>query len=355
MLTLLSSSIPHVFLRFKTRPKINWKSDDYYERLGIPKSSTQSEIKKKYYEIVKSYHPDLLKTKEEKEEGQKILEAVNAAYDVLKDENSRRRYDQEKSSPKFGFGNFDFRKYSHPQRILRENVTVDFMESVFGCIKTIKLQTTETCNRCNGYGTKDGKEPTICEHCGGSGLITNGFFPMPCHFCGGKGFFIKNPCNKCGGTGQTPKPSKITLNIPPGINNGSVINYSTPNGHLIVRFNVIDSSIFNRDGNDLHVTVPISMQTAAIGGIVKIPTLKGILEKKVRPGTQPFDVEKLEGGGVNGIGSLFIHYKVIIPRYLSNNDKRLLKQMGDKYMKNTNDMFNENLKAFENALKKHKK
>ncbi|KAH0784965.1 Chaperone protein DnaJ 1 [Histomonas meleagridis] len=351
-LTSIGAATNFFFSRLFAKPKINWKADDYYERLGLKKTATHDEIKKRYYEIAKAYHPDVLHTPKEKEEGEKIMSAVNSAYDVLKDEKTRSEYDHRSSSSSFPFVRTT---REHSPMVFRKAVTLNFMESVFGCSREITLPTTEPCSKCNGQGTSDGKPPILCQYCHGSGIVAEGFFPFPCPACSGKGYTIEKPCHNCKGTGQTPKPTKIKINVPPGVENGSIINFSTPNGQLIVACNVKDDSIFERNGNDLHITVPISMKTAALGGIVQIPTLKGIVNKKVRPGTQPLDVEKMNGAGIGGRGSLYIHYKVIIPRSLSFKEKKAIKSLSDKSMKSTNDMYTSTLNQFENNLKKYRK
>lgn len=345
------SALVRAFARAK--PKVNWEADNFYERLGVKQTASADEIKKRYHEIVRAYHPDACKGDEEKANGEKIMAAVNAAYDTLKDEKKRREYDSVQAG---GFGGF--RGFNRPQQrapqVFREAVNLTFTESVFGCARILNLATTEPCKTCGGNGTADGKPPPVCVHCGGAGFIAQGFFPMPCPACGGAGFTIDRPCRACRGTAEIPKPTQLTVNIPPGVDNGSVINFATPFGHVIVMCRVREDPLFLREGDDLHVTVPISMKTAALGGTAKIPTLNGIVEKRVRPGTQPYDVERMTGAGIGGRGSLFIHYKVLIPRSTSRADRKAIEKLDDKYMKSTLDMWNSNLKAFEARVPKRK-
>jgi molecular chaperone DnaJ len=118
---------------------------------------------------------------------------------------------------------------------------------------------------------------------------------------------------------------------------------------------VDNDPLLKRDGDDLHVTIPISIKTAVFGGVVKVPTLKGVVEKRVRPGTQPEDVERMVGGGIGGRGSLFVHYKVIVPRSLSRKEKKTFQQLEEAYMKQMNESWGSNLTQFETRMGKAKK
>lgn len=315
-----------------------------YERLGISKTATNDEIKSKYHELVKAYHPDRLK-EEEKEEGQKIISAVNEAYDILKDEKKRQEYDASQFT-----GSIPFVR-QRPTRVYRHGINLSFIESVFGVSRTLDLMVDQQCHKCHGNCTADGKPPLTCQMCGGVGFIQNGFFPMPCPHCGGRGFTVENPCPECHGEGLTSKQTQITVSIPPGVDHGSVVNFDTAYGRVSVVCMVQSDPLFKRDGDDLHVTVPISVKTAMLGGRVRIPTLRGVLEKKVLPGTQPYDVERLDGYGVSRRGALFIHYKVFVPRSLSRREKESLAGLTEKHMIPTNDMWNSNLTSFEQRLK----
>jgi molecular chaperone DnaJ len=352
-----SASRPQPFLRFfaTTKPKINWQSENLYERLGLKQTATTDEIKNAHRELVRAYHPDALKTPTEKEEGNKILAAVNSAYDTLRDDDQRRQYDQRLS----GHSPFTFEGRSsrpaHTQLMYKEILRISFAESVRGVRRTVTVPTTEPCDQCHGNRTNDGKPPIVCQYCGGTGYIAQGFFPLPCPGCGGAGFRVTNPCRKCRGSGQQPKPSTITVDIPPGLPDGAMLTVTAPFGNLIVALNIDDDPLLKRDGDDLHVTIPISIKTAVFGGVAKVPTLKGIVEKKVRPGTQPEDVERMVGGGIGGRGSLFVHFKVIIPRSLSKKEKTTLQQFDDVYMKGTDDLWGSSLRAFEARMGSKKK
>ncbi|OHT07432.1 Chaperone protein DnaJ [Tritrichomonas foetus] len=363
------------FTRAFAKVKVNWQAENFYDRLGVKKDATQDEIKKKYHEIAKSYHPDVLRDPEEKKEGEKIMSAVNAAYDILKDEKSRNQYDQQAAaSPfpsgygnNFNFNNFNFNNmnfnnmnfhgpgFNQAKQVFREMVHLTFEESIFGCSRIVNLDTTTACQKCNGNGTHDGKPPSICQHCGGQGVVLSGFFMAPCGICQGRGYTITKHCRQCQGSGRVPHPTKLSLKIPAGVENGSVLNFSSPEGSVLVICKVKEDPLLRRDGEDIHVTVPISVKTAILGGVVEIPTLKGVMKKKVLPGTQPNNVERMEGAGVTQRGSLFIHYKLILPKSLSRKDKKMFEGLDDKYMRAAEDMWNSNLNAFQERMKPFQK
>jgi DnaJ-class molecular chaperone len=335
-------------IRFLKKPKVNWQSPDMYERLGVKSDATIEEIKKKYHELVRAYHPDMIKDPKEKEEGQKIIASVNEAYEQLKDEGKRQEYDASRFT-----GNKSYYQtvFQQQQKIHRARVNLTFFESMFGANKEIVLEIDEMCPKCHGQCTDDNSQPEQCQVCQGNGVFLQGFMPIPCPQCGGRGVHIKNPCKSCGGQGTIPKPKNITIQTPKGIENGSVINFQSQFGIVMALFFVEEDPLLKRDGNDLHVTVPISVKTAMLGGKVLVPTLNGAVEKRVLPGTQPYDVERMTMS--NG-ATLYIHYKVIIPRSLSSDDKSKVKNMNEKYMNSTNDNWKSYIKAFEDRLKKGK-
>jgi molecular chaperone DnaJ len=328
---------------------VNWQSENLYERLGVNRTATADEIKQAHRELARAYHPDALTDPKDKELGEKILSAENSAYDVLKDDQQRAQYDQQLAGPSI----LQFRRSSRAPQFFRQALRLSFGDAIFGGRKTLTIPTTTTCRKCQGHGTHDGKPPAACRLCMGRGLIAEGFFPLPCPACGGAGYMVTNPCRQCGGSGQVANPSTITVNIPGGIDDGAVVDVKTGFGVVVLVIKVDDDPLMHRDGSDLHVTIPISMKTAALGGVVKVPTLKGVIDKKVRPGTQPEDVEKMVGAGVNGRGDLFIHYKVIIPRSLSSKERGVLQKMDDKYMRSTDDLWKASLDAFQSRITPH--
>lgn len=339
-----TSLFANTFARFLKKPKVNWQSPDMYERLGLKSDASIDDIKKKYHELVRAYHPDMITDPKEKEEGQKILASINEAYEQLKDEGKRQEYDASRFT---GSNPLHQSVFQQQQRIHRARVNLSFVESMFGANKEVILEFDEMCPKCHGHCTDDNSQPTQCPLCHGNGVFLSGFMPVPCPQCGGRGAIIKNPCKVCGGSGTVPKPKKVTLQVPKGVDNGSVLNFQTQFGIVMAMCFVEEDPLLKRDGSDLHVTVPISVKTAILGGKVLVPTLNGIVEKRVLPGTQPYDVERMS---MKNGATLYIHYKVIIPRSLSRADKNKVKDMTEKYMKSTNDNWKSHVEAFEKRL-----
>ena len=344
---MLSSKHSHSFFcGFFSKLNVNWKSLDLYERLGVPKSATEAEIKRRYHEIAKSYHPDVLTREEEKIEGQKIMSAVNEAYNVLKDTRRRQKYDNEKVShdrPHLR----QQKKARRRKKIFKEIVHLTFEESVFGCTRLVTLDTTRDCLNCQGLGVLDTSGASVCPNCQGEGYIMDSFNQIiVCETCLGLGVIQGLACKQCKGTGEVPNPNKVAFDIPPGVENGTVINFSTTHGTVQITCIVQGNNLFTRNGNDLHITVPISYKLAILGGNVRIPTLDGIINQRILPGTQPNNVERMPGGGIKPNGDLYIHYKIIIPRSLSRKDKKIVNNIDEEYMKTINDKWDSHLNAF---------
>lgn len=335
---------PAKLIRFFSVSDFNWKSSDMYERLGVKRDASSDEIKKNYHELVKKYHPDRLKTDKEKEEGQEIISAVNEAYDILKDEKKRADYDTFGSSGQ---------EMLRPHTVIYKSASVvlDFLDSLFGVKKEIDIFLDEGCPTCHETGMTKFSSKAVCPSCQGSGILPGLMLPIPCYTCMGRGFVIQNPCANCSGSGKVLKPVKYPVDIPPGVKDGDIFNFNSPYGPVRCVCKVNGDPIFQQDSNGFHITVPISIKTAVCGGIVKIPTLKGIVEKKIRPGIQPNEVESINFG--NSV--LHLHYKVIIPREINSNEKEKYNNLGDGYMLNTNSMYHNAISQFEDRLRKYTK
>ncbi len=352
---------------------------DFYEVLGVNKSSTDDEIKKAYRKLAKKYHPDL--NPDDKTAEQKFKE-VSEAYEILSDKEKRARYDQFGHAgvdPNFasgagaggyggfgGFGGFDvgdifsdffgggFSSRGNarrgPQRgsNVSVDVTVTFEEAAFGCEKEISLYRIETCPDCNGSGAKSGSEVTTCSVCGGSGQVTttqrtilgNMQTVTTCSACNGKGKIVKEPCQKCAGKGRVKKSKKIKVKIPAGIDNGQTISLSgqgnagekgAPSGDLYVSVYVKPSSEFERNGYDVSYKMDISFAEAALGATVEVPTLDGKVKYEIPEGTQPGTVFRFKGKGIpylkrSGRGDQYVMVNVVVPKHLSAKQKELLKE-----------------------------
>ena len=345
---------------------------DFYETLEVSKGATVEEIKKSYRRLAMKYHPD---HNQGNAEAEAKFKAINEAYEVLKDEQKRAAYDRyghaafEQSA---GGGNpFDFgfgggfgdifsevfsdimgggRRSSAASagrhgEDLRYDLSVSLEEAYHGLEKEISFPTEKVCDKCNGFGTKDGKEPPVCSTCRGSGRVhrQHGFMIMEtvCPDCGGRGRKVKDACPECGGKGTVPFTKELKIKIPAGIEDGTRIRLAGEgmpgvgggaNGDLYIFVNVGEHKLYSREGADLFVQIPVSMACAALGGKVEIPAIDGHkIEVKVAAGTQSGARLKIKGEGMPKIrsvdkGDLWIEFKVETPVNLNARQKELLEE-----------------------------
>ena len=302
---------------------------DYYEILGVGRTASQEEIKKAYRKMALKYHPD--RNPDNKEAEDKFKEA-SEAYEVLSDPEKRQIYDQfgheglkgtgftgfrgfEDVFASFGdifgeFFGFGGRTNTGPSQgdDLRYDLEISFEEAAFGKEVDLEIPRTFPCDACGGTGAKPGTHPITCPACGGRGQITRsqGFFSIrtPCPTCRGTGQIIPEPCPACQGTGRIRKKRKVSLKIPPGVDTGSRLRLrgegeagerGGPPGDLFVIIHVKKHAFFEREGDDIYCTVPISFTTAALGGKIEVPTLDGKEVIHVKRGTQSGEVFRLKG------------------------------------------------------------
>ena len=359
---------------------------DYYEILGVQKGATQDEIKKAYRKITKENHPDLHPGDKACEER---FKEANEAYEILSDEEKRKKYDQfghAAFDPNAGFngaggfGGFDgfggfgdifgdifggFGGFGGGTRAnpnaprkgenLRTNVNISFEEAAFGCKKEVTVIRVESCPDCGGSGCAEGTTPEICPDCGGSGQVrVNQRTPFgmvqsttTCSRCGGSGKIIHQPCKTCKGKGNVRRQQKIEVNIPAGIDDGQTISKTGagnaginggPNGDLLVSVTVRPHQRFERDGTSVLLEQEISYAQAVLGAEIEVPTIDGKVKLTIPEGTQPGAVFRLKGKGIpylrgSGRGDQFISVTIKVPKNLSSSQKELLRQfaasMGD--------------------------
>ncbi len=351
---------------------------DYYEVLGVDKSSDEQTIKKAYRKLAKQYHPDMNPGDAEAE---KKFKEINEAYAVLSDSEKKARYDQYGHAgvdPNMGgggfgdfggFGGFDFgdifssffgggqsSSYSRrnaPERgdDLRAHVTISFEEAAFGCKKEVSFNRIERCEDCSGSGAEKGTSAETCSKCGGSGQIrvtqrtALGMFQTTkaCDACGGKGKIIKNPCKNCRGTGYVRVKKTLEVTIPAGIDDGQRIALQGQgnagrngggNGDLYVTVSVRPHPVFERDGFDIYCDIPITFVEAALGAEIDVPTLEGKVKYNIPEGTQTDTRFTLRGKGIQIIrsknkGDLIFRVVVEVPKGLSGAQKDVLRNFAE--------------------------
>jgi molecular chaperone DnaJ len=352
---------------------------DYYEVLGISKGADEAEIKKAFRNLAKQHHPDVNQGNKESEAK---FKEINEAYEVLSDKDKKAKYDQfghaGVDSNGFGgagaggfgggFGGFEDifdifsnlggygssgRSKTGPRQgaDLKYEVEIDFKEAAFGVKKEINITRNEAFAECKGSGAKTGSAVETCKKCGGSGEVRyaqNTVFGRvvnvrPCDDCHGEGKIIKEPCPKCIGRGTVRKNKKITIEIPAGVDNGSVMplrgegepgEKGGPSGDLYIYFRVKPHSLFKRDGINIFCELPISFVQATMGAEISVPTLEEKEMFEIPEGTQTGATFKLKGQGIPSLrgkarGDLYFTVKVETPRKLSDKQKEALKHFAD--------------------------
>ena len=364
---------------------------DYYEVLGIIKSTSPEEIKKAYRKQALKYHPD--KNKGDKTAENKFKEA-SEAYHVLSDKERRRNYDQfghaafEGGPGRGGFENSDFSEFSTSfsdifedffgdfggtggrrgrrnsnlrGSDLRYDLSISLEEAYTGKKQDIKFSTSEKCNTCKGSGSKPGYEVGACSMCGGNGQVRSnqGFFTVQqtCPQCSGNGEEIANPCSDCNGQGKKQTSKRLSVTIPKGVNDGTRIRLAgkgeagsrgAGNGDLYLFINVYSHDLFKRSDENLFFECPISIADAALGAAIEIPTIDGGKAKiKIPSGTQNGKQFRLKGKGMpymrgSDNGDLYVKVDTEVPVTLNKEQKELL----EKFREIENEKSNPSIKKF---------
>ena len=343
---------------------------DYYEVLGVPREAGEQEIKSAYRKLALQFHPDRNPNNPDAEEK---FKQCSEAYAILADADKRAAYDRfghaavsgggsggfdptvfqdvsEIFGDFFGFGDLfggGSRRGTRAQRgpDLREDVTLEFEEAVFGTETSVTVRRHESCEECRGSGAAPGKAPVTCRSCGGRGQVRyqQGFFSMArtCPTCRGAGSVITDPCPKCKGEGRVLRQRTVDTKVPAGVEDGTRIRFSGlgeagahsgPPGDLYVVLHVKEHAFFEREGNDLHCVIPISFVQAALGTEIRVPTLEGEHALKVPEGTQSGTTMRIRGKGVpvlngHGKGDLFVEIRVQIPSKLNKRQRELLQEL----------------------------
>ena len=361
---------------------------DYYEVLGVSKTATDAEIKKAYRKLAMKYHPDYNPGDKDAEEK---FKEVNEANEVLSDPKKRQLYDQYGFAgvdPSYaaqngggaggfsgfggdgvdlgdifgdifggGFGGFGgSARQANPNaprkgQDIRVRITLSFDEAVHGCKKNITITRQQECTECHGSGCAAGSSPETCPDCGGRGYVIRQqrtpFGVMqsqqPCPHCGGRGTIIKNPCKTCRGTGKTSARKTLEVKIPAGIDDdqnialrgqGDAGTNGGPAGDVIVHVTVKPDAVFERDGYDVYVRVPITYSQAVLGAEIEVPTVDGKVAQKIPEGTQSGTKFRLRGQGIQylngrGHGDQYVIVDVEIPKKLNRTQREALKAFED--------------------------
>jgi len=343
---------------------------DYYEALGVARGANGDEIKKAYRQLAMRYHPD-------RNPGDASCEArfkeINEAYDVLKDGQKRAAYDRYGHAAFEGGagarpGGFDFatgfadifdemfgdfmgggarrgRTGGTRGADLRYNLEVSLEEAFAGKQATIRVPTSVVCEACGGAGAESGTKPTACGTCNGLGRVRSqqGFFTIErtCPTCGGAGRVIKTPCKACGGAGRTRQERSLNVTIPAGVEDGTRMRLAgegeaglrgAPPGDLYIFLSVKPHRLFQRDGADIKCRVPIPMVTAALGGVLDVPTIDGSQAKVTVPeGSQSGTEFRLRGKGMSMLrsqvrGDMYVQIQAETPVNLTKRQRDLLEE-----------------------------
>lgn len=365
----------------------DWLEKDFYAVLGVSKDASADEIKKKYRQLARELHPDKNpgdKVAEEKFKG------VSEAYDVLSDDTKRKEYDEARSlfagggfrpgGGGFGGGGFGgaggYRQYDpnmedlfggdsggfgdflggifnrgrggartpQPRRgqDLESSLTLSFDDALDGVTVPLRLSTDAPCSSCHGTGARAGTVPRMCPTCDGSGQTSRnagGFaFAEPCVTCRGRGLFVDDPCPTCQGSGRGLSSRTVQARIPAGVKNGAKIRLKGkggkgerggPNGDLLVDITVTPHPVFDRKGDNITVTVPVTFAEAALGGEISVPTPRGgSVTLKVPEGTANGRTMRVKGKGMrrkDGTnGDLLVTIDVSVPSNLSSDAREAL-------------------------------
>jgi molecular chaperone DnaJ len=347
---------------------------DYYEVLGVARDAGEDDLKRTYRKLAMQWHPD---RNQGNAEAEAKFKELNEAYDVLKDAEKRAAYDRfghaafEQGGPggggggggPFGGGGFEdifeemfgrFGGGGRGQRAaagrgadLRTQVEVSLEEAFAGAKKNIRFATSVSCEACKGTGAEGGAASgaQTCGTCQGSGKVRaqQGFFLVErtCPTCGGQGRIIKNPCKICRGAGRVQRERNLNVSVPAGVDDGTRIRLTgegeagqrgAPAGDLYVDIAVRPHPIFQRDGANILVRVPLRMTQAALGGHVEVPSIDGGRSKVTIPaGTQTGDQFRLRGKGFSVLrsaarGDMYVQVMVETPQNLSPKQRELLEQ-----------------------------
>jgi molecular chaperone DnaJ len=358
---------------------------DYYEVLGVPKNASEDEIKKAYRKLAMKFHPDRNQGDASKDAEARFKEAKEA-YEMLSEPEKRAAYDQfghagvdpnmrggMGGGPE-GFGGFaeafgdifgdifgqaraggggggrgGRQVYRGADLSYAMEITLE--EAAKGKDAQIRIPSWDECETCHGSGAKPGTQAKTCTTCHGAGVVQmrQGFFSVQqtCPHCRGTGKIIPEPCITCHGQGKVKRQKTLEVRIPAGIDDGMRIRSAGngepgtnggPPGDLFIEIRTKKHAIFERDGDDLHCVVPVSIARAALGGEIDVPTLDGKAAIDIPEGTQAGKQFRLRGKGIKGVrssypGDLYCHVAVEVPVKLTEHQRKLLRELDESLRK----------------------
>ena len=360
-------------------------AEDFYKILGVNKSSSDAEIKKAYRRLARKYHPDVNPGNKDAETR---FKNISNAYEVLSDKEKRQNYDMygTATAPHMGgpgrgsqdFGGFDFRgfdfsggqggagpdfgdifsemfnfnkrgasKNRSPSkgRDIQHHITLSFFEAIKGLTVPIQIDRSQQCHQCKGLQQIKTGSNTTCAHCNGTGkmkLQTGSMaFETACRYCQGTGGFDSKPCPTCQGAGVLPVSETIKVHIPAGVANGSRVR--VPNkgegglmggseGDLYIITRVEEHEFFNRKGDNLYCSIPLTFTEAALGAKIVVPTIDGTSTIRIPPGTQNGQKFRIRAKGVptlrgGGAGDQFVEVQIMVPRIRDERSKEILREL----------------------------
>lgn len=344
--------------------------DDYYKILGVSRDANEKDIKKAFRRLARKYHPDV--NPGDKSAEQKFKE-INEAYEVLSDAKKREDYDKfghaasEQgfgTGPGPGFEGFEFQRgfdfgdifgdllgrRAERVPLKGEDITysmeISLEDAVFGTSPRMTLNKEVACSACGGTGIQPGTSPQNCPDCRGKGQITGtkGFFSFSqtCPKCRGTGKINITTCRICSGRARTLKTETISVNIPPGVEDGSKVRVAGmggagerggPPGDIYIITRIIPHPFFERKGDDLYCEIPISMSESVLGGKIEIPTIDGMASMVIPSGTNSGQKFRLKGKGVmhikgGGRGDQYCSIRISSPKVIDEKTKELFRELG---------------------------
>ncbi|XP_057181807.1 dnaJ heat shock protein family (Hsp40) member A3b isoform X2 [Triplophysa rosa] len=332
---------------------------DFYEILGVPRTATQKDIKKAYYQLAKKYHPD---TNPDDPQAKEKFAQLAEAYETLSDELKRKQYDTYGSAGPSssgagqqqywrggttvdpeelfrkifgefaggrGFGDLNSMFEQTPEFVME----LTFMQAAKGVNKEITVNIDDSCPRCDGKGHEPGTKVSHCHYCNGTGMESTNTGPFmmrsTCRRCGGRGSIIITPCIMCRATGQTKQKQTVVVPVPAGIEDGQTVKVPVGKKYMYITFRVQKSPVFRRNGPDVHSDVMISVAQAILGGAARAQGLYSTIDIAIPPGIQTDQKIRLAGKGIPrinsfGYGDHYVHIKIKIPKKLTQRQRMLL-------------------------------